>query len=125
MDLNAADTAQLMKDYFRHEKLEVKYDITIDDIKKALIDGHIVIVPANGKRLGNPNFTNGGPETHMLVIRGFDDSKNVIITNDPGTRNGNKYVYTYTTIYNAMVDYPSGYHEDQTGRPKAMIVVKR
>ncbi len=124
-DIDAAATAQLMKDYFHYDKLTVRYNVTIEDIKKELLAGHLVIVPANGQKLGNPNYTGAGPLTHNLVVRGFDEVKQQIITNDSGTRNGKNYVYSYTTIYNAMVDYPTGHHEDQTGRPKAMIVVER
>jgi len=125
LDLNAQDTAKLMKDYFKYDKTRVQLSVTISDIKKELSAGNLVIVPANGKRLNNPNFTSGGPDTHMLVIKGYDDAKKQVITNDPGTRNGNGYMYSYTTIMNAMVNYPSGYHEDQTGQPNAMIVVMK
>ncbi|MDO8335185.1 MAG: C39 family peptidase [Candidatus Saccharibacteria bacterium] len=125
LDLNAQDTAKLMKDYYNYSKTRVDLNITMDDIKRELSAGNLVIVPANGKKLNNPNFSSGGPVTHMLIIKGYDDAKQQVITNDPGTRNGNGYVYSYTTIFNAMVNYPSGYHEDQTGQPKAMIVVMK
>lgn len=125
LDLNAQDTVKLMKDYYKHEKVSFVLDITIEDIKDALRAGKLVIVPANGKRLNNPNFTNGGPQTHMFVIKGFDDSKKQFITNDPGTRRGNNYVYSYDTVADAMVNYPTGYHEDQTGQPTAMILVEK
>ncbi len=125
LDLNAQDTAKLMSDYFHYDKTRVQLNVTIEDIKKELSAGHLVIVPANGQRLNNPNFTNGGPLTHMLVIKGYDDAKKIVITNDPGTRNGNGYTYSYSTIMSAMVNYPSGHHEDQTGQPNAMIVVTK
>jgi len=125
LDLGAADTAKLMNDYYNYNKTTVKSGITIDDIKKELAAGKLVITPANGQRLGNPNFTGDGPLTHMLVVIGYDEAKKQVITNDPGTRNGKGYRYSYNTFYNALVDYPTGYHEDQTGRPKAMIVVEK
>lgn len=125
LDLNAQDSVKLMKDYFKHQKVSYELDITIEDIKDALRQGKLVIVPANGKRLNNPNFSNGGPNTHMFVIKGFDDDKRQFITNDPGTRNGRDYVYSYNTVASAMVNYPSGYHEDQTGQPTAMIVIEK
>jgi hypothetical protein len=125
LDLDAEDTAKLMEDYYDYHKLSVKSGITLEDIKKELAAGKLVITPANGQKLNNPNFTNGGPLTHMVVVIGYDDAKQQIITNDPGTRNGKGYRYSYTTFFNAMVNYPSGHHEDQTGRPKAMIVVEK
>jgi len=124
-DLNAQYTVKLMKDYFNYDKVSYQLEVTAEDIKNALRAGKLVIVPANGKRLNNPNFSSGGPLTHMLVVKGFDEDKQQFITNDPGTRNGNGYVYSYSTLLNAMVNYPSGYHEDQTGQPNAMIVVER
>ena len=124
-DLNAQDTAKLMKDYYGYEKTEVTIDPTLENMKDALRQGKLVIVPANGQKLDNPNFTGAGPLTHMVVIKGFDDAKNEFTTNDPGTRLGNNYKYAYNTLYNAMVNYPSGHHESQAGMPKAMIAVTK
>lgn len=124
-DIDAATVVKLMKDYYHYDKVSVKYDITVEDIKKELLAGHLVLVPANGQKLGNPNYTGEGPVTHNLVIKGFDENKKQFITNDSGTRNGKSYVYSYTTLYNAVVDYPTGYHGSQEGRPKAMIVVTK
>jgi hypothetical protein len=125
LDLDAEDTAQLMKDYYHYEKVSVKSGITLDDIKAELRKGNLVLVPANGQKLGNPHYTAPGPYTHMLVVRGFDSSKHQITTNDSGTRYGEGYVYNEQIFFNALVNYPSGHHEDQTGRPKAMIVVEK
>ena len=69
LDLNAADTAQLMKDFFKYDKTEVQYDITIDDIKKELIEGNLVIVPANGKRLENASNVVDHPTERLDVLR--------------------------------------------------------
>lgn len=124
-DLDAEDTAQLMRDYYGYQKVSVKINPTIEDIKDELRHGVLVLVPANGQKLGNPHFKTPGPLTHMLVIKGFDDAKGQFITNDPGTQYGKSYTYAYQTLYNAMVNYPSGRHEDQTGRPKAMILVEK
>lgn len=124
-DFDAADTARMMTDYYGYTDLEVKIDPSIEDIKNALRAGKLVLAPANGRKLGNPNYTAPGPLTHFLVIKGFDDSTGLFTTNDSGTRLGKNYTYKYETLYNALVNYPSGHHEDQTGRPKAMIVVAK
>lgn len=68
-----------------------------------LNNGKPVIVPAAGKLLDNPNFKNGGPNYHMLVIKGYD--KNGFITNDPGTRKGEGFRYTYENLLNAIHDW--------------------
>ncbi|MEK7161697.1 MAG: C39 family peptidase [Patescibacteria group bacterium] len=74
-------------------------DVTEDNIKKELAQNHLVLLPANGQLLGNPNYKQPGPKYHMLVIRGYTPTS--IITNDPGTRNGLNYAYDFDTLYNA------------------------
>lgn len=84
---------------------EVIYDYDVDKIKHYIVSGIPVIIPANGRTLENPNFRNGGPEYHMLVIKGYNSSQ--FITNDPGTRLGEGYVYSYDIILNSVKN-PSG-----------------
>ena len=124
-DFDAEDTAKLMTDYYHYDKHMVTINPTIEDIKNALRNEKLVLVPANGQKLNNPHYTAPGPTTHMLVIKGFDDSKNQFITNDSGTKFGESYVYNYQTLYNAIVNYPTGDHESQAGRPKAMIAIQK
>ena len=124
-DTNAADTAKFFTDYYDYTKLEVKSNITIDDIKNALRAGKLVLTPTNGQKLGNPHYTAPGPLTHFLVIKGFNDKTGLFTTNDSGTQYGKNYTYKYQTLFNALVDYPTGHHESQAGRPKAMIVVTK
>lgn len=85
---------------------EVIYNYDIDLIKRYVANGVPVIVPANGKLLNNPHFRNGGPTYHMLVIKGYDGAGN-FITNDPGIREGEGYIYPYDTIINSVKN-PSG-----------------
>ena len=123
-DTSAEDTnKRILQGYFHYSKAEVRHNITLEDIKTELYKGNILITPMNGKALGNPNFTGGGPDRHMLVIRGYDPSKKEIITNDPGTRNGKLYRYNENVFFSAIRDYATGYHEPITGG-KAMIVIK-
>jgi len=124
-DTNAADTVKVMKAYFNYQNVSFTMNPTIENIKNELRQGRLVLVPANGQKLNNPNFKPPGPVTHMLVIRGFDDASGKFTTNDPGTRLGEGYIYDYSTVYDAMVDYPTGTHESQEGRPKSMIVVSK
>ena len=85
----------------------VKTLATIDDIKNALANGYPVILPASGKDLHNPNFHNGGPAYHMLVIKGYvADGR--MITNDPGTRNGKDYIYSANVLFAATHDWNNG-----------------
>lgn len=84
---------------------EVIYNYDTDKIKNYIISGIPVVIPADGRKLENPNFRNGGPEYHMLVIKGYNSSQ--FITNDPGTRLGEGYLYPYNIILNSVKN-PSG-----------------
>lgn len=83
----------------------IEMSVTVENIKKELASGHPVIVPAAGKILPNPNFKNGGPNYHMLVIVGYENGE--FITNDPGTRKGEGFRYTYDALINAIRDWDS------------------
>lgn len=124
-DRSANDTAHLMKEYFNYAGIRFETNITADDIIREITNGNIVIVPANGQVLGNPNFTSPGPERHMLVIRGWDPITGEFITNDPGTRRGEAYRYDKTVLYNAIRDYRTGYHVPIESVKKTMIVITR
>jgi len=116
----AQETATLIKKYYGYTNVEVKYDPTIQDIKEAVASGYPVILPAAGRKLGNPNFKSPGPLYHMLVVRGYRES--TFITNDPGTRKGKEYVYSFDALYGAIGDWNAG--NPSQGR-KVMIVVKK
>ncbi|HRH32607.1 MAG TPA: C39 family peptidase [bacterium] len=115
----------IFKEYFKYNNIEVKMNITASDIIKALHDGGVVILPMNGQKLGNPYFSGAGPERHMLLVRGYDPIKKQFITNDPGTKRGENYRYSESTIMNSILVYPTGYHEPTDESLKGMIVVKK
>ena len=119
-DTNATQTAQFIKGFFGYDNVIVKPLTSPDDIKQAVALGYPVIVPFAGKLLGNPNFRNGGPPYHMLVIRGY--TPKLFITNDPGTRNGLQYTYTYDTVMNAAHEWVGDAASITKGK-KMMIVV--
>lgn len=78
---------------------------TFGDIQEIIADGHLIVAPFAGKLLGNPYFRNGGPNYHMLVIKGYDANKMQIVTHDVGTRHGANYVYSWSVIENALHDW--------------------
>lgn len=120
-DLSVEQMAELFNNYFGAQNLELKYDFEIDDIKKELAEGGPIIVPAAGRLLGNPYFTPPGPEYHVLVIKGYDDENSEFIVNDPGTKRGADFRYSYRVLENAIHDFNNG---DILSGKKAMIVVK-
>ncbi len=122
-DSSAYDTAEFAKEYFKLKNIFVRYDIGAQDIINELEKGNLVIVPANGIKLKNPNFKQPGPLQHMLVIKGYDFDTDEFITNDPGTRRGENYRYGKKRLVNAIRDYPTGTHKPITTHRKAMIVV--
>ncbi|MDP2789631.1 MAG: C39 family peptidase [bacterium] len=118
-DTTAVQTAKMIKDLYKYKRVDVLPMKSINDAKPHVLAGRPVIIPAAGKLLKNPNFKNGGPLYHMLVVRGWlKDGR--IITNDPGTRKGNGYVYSASTLWNAIHDWNGG---NVTAGKKVMIVV--
>lgn len=126
----AEETARILREYFGYQDVEVRYDISIEDIKNEVVQGRPVIVPFAGRLLGNPNYKQPGPIYHMLVVKGFTKDGH-IITNDVGTRRGHNYVYDPNVFWNAIHDAPEGgsawnnpnpAEYIKTGR-KAMIIV--
>ncbi len=124
-DSTASQMVQLAKDFYgplpEEKKLRAIYDIKREDIKKYLAKGSPIVIPAAGRLLGNPNYTQPGPLYHALVLTGYDG--NEIITNDPGTRKGKNYRYNINVLYNAIHDFPGNKDNIENGR-KAMIVVE-
>ncbi|MFA5947210.1 MAG: C39 family peptidase [Patescibacteria group bacterium] len=126
MDTSIDDTAdRLVRRYLGFENFEVKKNIGIAEIKAELNLGKLVLIPLDGTKLNNPNFTAGGPARHMLVVTGFDESTDEFITNDPGTRVGEHYRYSAVTVASALRDYPSGDNAPLTALPTAMIVISK
>lgn len=104
-DTSAEQTAQLIRDYYDY-KVKVYYDTSLEDIKKELVKGSPVIVPTAGRLLNNPYFTPPGPIYHMLVVKGYTPTE--FITNDPGTKRGADYTYSYQTLMKAIHDWNNG-----------------
>ncbi len=119
-DTTAEQTGVLAELHFGASKAEVIENPTIDDIKMHLAAGRPVIVPAAGRLLGNPYFQEPGPIYHMFIIRGYTEAGK-FITNDPGTKRGEAFLYDFDTIMNAMHDWNNG-NEITEGKKKILIV---
>lgn len=123
-DISVPNTLNwIIKDYFNYQNAVIKKDVTKDDIIYELKKGNVIIAPMNGQLLKNPYYTQPGPINHMLIIRGYDSVKKVFITNDPGTRRGELYEYSYDVLFSAIRAYPTGNHEPVTSIEKDVIVV--
>lgn len=118
-DTTTQEVARTAKEYFGYESAFIRPLETPEDMKRVLANGYPIIVPAYGKALGNPNFRNGGPEYHMLVVKGYTkDGK--WITNDPGTRRGADYLYANDVLLNAIHSF---HPEDMRKGAREFIVV--
>lgn len=117
------DTAEQIVDLIQSQNpaldAELLKNPSVDAIKEVLSEGKLVIVPAQGQLLGNPYFQTPGPPYHMLVIRGFTDS-GFAITNDPGTKRGEAFVYKWDVLMNAIHDWNGG---DVMNGAKVVVVV--
>lgn len=124
-DTSARDTTKrIIRGYFKYNNIEVKNNITARDIIDELANGNLVIVPVNGRKMGNPYYTPPGPIEHQVVIIGYDKKTDEFIVNDPGTRRGKGFRYAASVIEDALQDYPTGYKEPITTTEKNMIVIK-
>ncbi len=115
----AEQTAQLVETYYGYST-ELLQEPTIDQIKDEILAGHPVVVPMAGQVLANPYFTPPGPEYHMLVIKGFTEEG--FITNDPGTRHGENWLYEYDHFMNSIHDYVA---DDILSGKKVVIVIQK
>jgi hypothetical protein len=114
-DSNMEQLKQLAEDYFGIKKGRIIEDPKIEELKEILANNQPVIVPAAGRLLGNPFFTSPGPLYHNLVLIGYDDTKQVFIVNDPGTRRGENYEYDYEVLMKAIHDFPGSKEDIEQG----------
>ena len=97
-------------------------NVTIDDIKNELRNGHPVIAPFAGRDLGNPNYSGAGPWYHVMVITGFDDT--YFYTKDVGTKRGDNYKYTHSVLFSALHDWTGVKEQTNTGPKRVLVVTK-
>jgi len=127
-DTTAQEVALMAQNYFGLSA-RVDMDVSVDNIKSQIANSRLVLVPAAGRILPNPYFSGEGPLYHMLIIRGYTDK--YFITNDPGTKRGKEFLYSYDDLLGAVHDWPSykgasiskPTEEDVASGQKVMIVV--
>ena len=115
-DTTAEETAGIIKDYFGLSA-ELLYKPSADDLKKELVLGKLIVAPTAGRMLDNPYFTAPGPVYHMLVVRGYDQTH--FITNDPGTKRGEAYKYTYNNLLASIHDW----NENNIRKGERVVIV--
>lgn len=122
-DTNLKDTARIIKDFYRYDNFELNYDgVTLENIKREVASGNLVIAPLAGELLENSYFISP-PHYHMVVIRGYDDRTREFIVNEPGTKHGNALRYRYDNLMESIHDWTGSAATIIDGE-KAMIVVR-
>lgn len=108
---------QIAHDYFSMSTT-IKTVDSADQLRTILDNGTAIIFPADGRLLRNPNFRDGGPPFHVLVLKGHSDS--YFIGNDPGTRNGENYRYHEDIIMEALGNW-DGSRVDRNDRRVLLV----
>lgn len=109
---------QFVGEYAHLRDARIIENPTVNDLKRLLAQGKPILAVADGKALPNPYFRNGGPVYHALIIRGYTEDS--FITNDPGTRFGENFMYKYDDIMNAIHDWNEG--DVKNGKPAVLVV---
>jgi uncharacterized protein YvpB len=128
VDLTANEVVKILANYF-YLPATLSREVTADKIKQELSQGNLIIVPLAGRDLGNPYYRQPGPIFHMLLIRGYDATN--FITNDPGTKHGEGYKYSYGDLLWAVHDWIGGARPadesliDMNKGAKVMIIVEK
>lgn len=108
---------QIAHDYFSMTTT-IKTIDNADQLRTILDDGTAIIFPADGRLLHNPNFRDGGPPFHVLVLKGY--TGDYFTSNDPGTRNGESYKYPADVIMGALGNW-NGSRVDRNDRRVLLI----
>lgn len=122
LSINSQELAEMAKEVYGLKAEVLRTSITEHAVKQALSENKLVLAPVNGRLLGNPFFQTPGPIYHMFVIKGYDETG--FITNDPGTKRGQDYRYSWETILNALGDYDHHSKETDPGKPALIILSK-
>ncbi len=122
-DVTAGQIAEIAKAKYGMSARVIE-NPSIADIVKELAAGRPVIVPVAGRDLGNPYFSGAGPWYHMLVITGYKKGafSERFVTNDPGTKRGEKYEYDASVLLRAIHDWTGVKEEIRQGARRVVVI---
>lgn len=110
---------RLYNEYFYGEKkAHIVLNPTINEIKTYIDNGTPVLAVAYGKSLPNKWYSNGGPEYHALIIRGYTEDS--FITNDPGVNRGRNFKFPINDLMNSIHDWNDG--DVQNGQSAILVL---
>lgn len=119
--VTVAELGAFTEAFYPSIKATVVDNPTIEQMKAYINAGIPVVVPVRGRELGNPFFSGLGPLYHLFTIRGYDGES--FITNDPGTRRGENYVYPQSVVMSVMADWNNG--DVANGAKRILILEKK
>lgn len=121
-DSGASETTKMAEEVLDLNIRQVR-NYSESDLKRALANGHVVLLPLSARLLENPqHYGDGGPFYHMLIVIGYNETG--FIVNDPGSDDGESNVYTFATLKNAAEDWNSQTKTIDPSRKIALIVSK-
>lgn len=121
-DTTVEETRRIAIEHLGIKNTRLLNNPTAADLKAELSKGNVIVMPAAGQELNNPYFTPPGPPYHMFVIRGYNEKG--FIVNDPGTRRGEGFVYSESTIMNTLHDWTGDDNTMNQGKRTVLIVEK-
>ncbi len=107
LDENAEKIASVINNFYHWEATVIRKP-TLEMMKREIDANRPIIALVYGRALRNPYFLSGGPDYHVLVLSGYDDDKAQFISQEPGTRRGLDFRYSYDTIMGALHDFVPG-----------------
>ncbi len=123
LDVSVTEMEFIVEEYYEGYEAEVIEGADINRMKKEISSGNPIIIPAAGRLLHNPNFSGEGPFYHMLVVTGYTPTH--FITNDPGTRRGEDYEYSYDVLMKAIHDWTGVKEETHLGEQRMLVIRKK
>ncbi|MBI5529997.1 MAG: C39 family peptidase [Candidatus Doudnabacteria bacterium] len=121
-DTTAAETAKFIEEVYGLKTMLLE-NFSEADLKNTLAQNRLVIIPESGQALGNPHYTPPGPIYHMLLVKGYDENGN-FITNDPGTKFGQNYIYSFKILFESAADWDHTTNNINLKQKVAIVVWK-
>ena len=119
-DLYNEDMRTFVRDYFGYNDQDILWLSEVDsDRIKQIIAGLSAYYGCFGRKIGNPFYPY--PGYHMLVVRGYTD--NQVITNDNGTKRGEKYPYDWN-VFSLQIKQLEVVHHHQDEQKSLSIFCK-
>ena len=99
IDLYGEDMKRFIEEYYSLSSDQVVHlqNLNQETIQKVITLGYPLIVPIKGELLRNPFYPY--PGYHMLTVIGYSGDE--VITNDVGTKRGEKYPYAWERLLEA------------------------